>query len=87
MVAANTRPVAREAAARIKIACRPLRAMLNFAEAARPNAPPVHEGIPNVFMEQPLYKGQDPRPVMIQCNLIAFQDVRPRLTTDRKSVV
>ena len=64
VVAANTRPVAREAAARIKVACRPLRAMLNFAEAARPGAPSVHEGIPNVFMEQPLYKGQDPRPVI-----------------------
>ena len=60
----STASCVREAAARIKIACRPLRAMLNFAEAARPGAPSVHEGIPNVFMEQPLYKGQDPRPVI-----------------------
>lgn len=61
IVAASSREEARAAAAKVVVNYTELPAVLNFIEAAAPNAKQVHENIPNIYMEQPLYKGDDTR--------------------------
>lgn len=61
VVAATTRHGARVAAERVRVDYEPLPAVMTFMEAAREGAYPVHEGTPNIYMEQPVYKGEDTR--------------------------
>ena len=64
VVAAATRQQARDAAARVKVRYRELPPALTFEEAVAPGAERVYDDVPNVYMEQPLYKGADPRPLL-----------------------
>jgi len=61
VVAAATSRQARDAAAAVTVDYEELPHALTFAEAVAPDAVNVHDDMPNVYMEQPLYKGDDPR--------------------------
>lgn len=61
VVAAETRELARAAAALVKVEYEELPAYLDFMQAAQPDAVQIHEGTPNVYAEQPLFKGEDTR--------------------------
>ena len=79
VTAANTRRLAREAARRVRLSCIALPTVPDFAAAAAPNATRLHPESPNVFLEQPLYKGLDPRPLLAQAAFVAecsFSTVR-----------
>jgi len=58
MVAADTKEHARAAAAKVTIDYEQLPEMLNYLEAALPNAPRVHDEHPNVWSMQPTVKGE-----------------------------
>ena len=57
VVLADTREHARAAAAKVKVDLEPLPEYLNFLDAVMPNAMRIHEDTPNLFMKQPLLKG------------------------------
>ena len=59
LVAADTREHARAAAKMVKQDLEILPSYMTFPEAVMPNAVQIHEGIPNFYMEQPVFKGQD----------------------------
>lgn len=64
VVAARTRRQARAAAARVVAEYEPLPAYMTYEEAVAPGALQIHgsvanTGVPNVFIEQPVYKGDD----------------------------
>ncbi|MDR2355060.1 MAG: molybdopterin-dependent oxidoreductase, partial [Clostridiales Family XIII bacterium] len=59
LVAADTEEHAREAAKRVKQNLEPLPAYKSLLESVMPNAIQLHETLPNFFMEQPVFKGED----------------------------
>jgi aldehyde oxidoreductase len=59
VVAADTRENARAAAKKVKQNLEVLPTYLTFPEAVMPNALDIHPGIPNFYMEQPVFKGED----------------------------
>ncbi len=59
IVAATGRDKARAAAERVRVEYEPLPAVMTFMEAAAEGAFPIHENTPNIYMEQPVYKGED----------------------------
>ena len=64
VVAAYDRTQARAAAEKVRVDYAALPAALTFMEAVSKHAPCIHEGMPNVYMEQPLLKGQDTRDIL-----------------------
>jgi len=64
-VLADSREHARAAAKAVKVEIEPLPEYLSFLDAVAPGAQPVHEGAPsNIYMKQPLLKGEDTREVI-----------------------
>lgn len=59
VVAADTHKRAREAAKKVKVNFEILPSYMNILEAAMPNALQLHENIPNQYLFQPAYKGED----------------------------
>ncbi|MDR1573745.1 MAG: molybdopterin-dependent oxidoreductase, partial [Clostridiales Family XIII bacterium] len=59
LVAADTEEHARAAAAKVKQELEPLPAYKSMLESVMPNAIQLHETLPNFFMEQPVFKGED----------------------------
>ncbi|MDR1815156.1 MAG: molybdopterin-dependent oxidoreductase [Clostridiales Family XIII bacterium] len=59
LVAADTKTHAREAAAKVELEYEELPAMLNYLEAALPDAVRVHDEHPNVWSIQPTIKGEE----------------------------
>lgn len=57
VVAADTRENAREAAKHVKMEYEKLPEYTNFLDAATPDAMAIHEGVPNVYIYQPVVKG------------------------------
>jgi aldehyde oxidoreductase len=57
LVAADTKTHAREAAAKVKLEYEQLPEILNYLDAAQPDAQRVHEEHPNVWSMQPTIKG------------------------------
>jgi len=57
VVLADTREHARAAAAKVKVNLEPLPEYLSYLEAVMPDAIRVHEDTPNLFIKQPLFKG------------------------------
>ena len=57
MVVADTRDHAREAAAKVKVKIEQLPEYLNFLDAVVPGAMRIHEDTPNLFCQQPVFKG------------------------------
>jgi aldehyde oxidoreductase len=58
-VAADTRDHARAAAAKVKVDLEPLPEYTNYLDAATPDAIEIHPGYPNVYIEQPLFRGEE----------------------------
>ncbi len=73
VVAASTREKAREAAALVAIDFTQQAPMLNFMDAAKEGAEEVHPGIPNIYMEQPLYKGEDTREIFKRNDVVVAE--------------
>ncbi len=63
VVAAESREQARAAARKVLVDYEELPVYHSFSEAAAKDAMQIHEGYPNVFIEQPLKKGRDIREV------------------------
>ena len=86
VVAAATRSQARAAAERVRVDYEALPAVMSFMEAAREGACPVHEGTPNIYMEQPLYKGGDTRELLERAAHVAVGSFatsrQPHLTVE-----
>ena len=59
VVAADTHKRAREAAKKVKVEYEILPHYMNVLESAMPNALQLHENIPNQYLFQPVYKGED----------------------------
>ncbi|MDD4321298.1 MAG: molybdopterin-dependent oxidoreductase [Acidaminococcaceae bacterium] len=68
VVAANTRQQAREAAKKVRIEYEELSAYLTFMDAAAEDALRIHEQSPNVYIEQPLFKGRDTREIFVKAS-------------------
>lgn len=58
VVAARTEVQAREAAKAVRVDIEPLPEYLNFLDAVAPDALRIHEESPNMFLMQPLFKGE-----------------------------
>jgi aldehyde oxidoreductase len=63
LVAADTREHARAAAKKVRQELEELPAYMTFPEAVMPGAMEIHPGIPNFYMEQPVFKGEDTAPI------------------------
>ena len=59
VVAAFTEKQARAAAAAVEVEFEDLPAYMNYLEVVKPDTPRIHKKDPNMFMEQPLFKGED----------------------------
>ncbi|MDD3169287.1 MAG: molybdopterin-dependent oxidoreductase, partial [Eubacteriales bacterium] len=71
LVAADTEENARAAAAKVKQNLEVLPSYMTFPEAVMPNAIQLHETLPNFFMEQPVYKGQDTAEIFEDVDYVA----------------
>ncbi|MGE4484736.1 MAG: molybdopterin-dependent aldehyde oxidoreductase [Oscillospiraceae bacterium] len=58
VVAADTEERARAAAGAVKVEIEQLPEYTNYLDAVMPDAMQIHEGVPNIFMEQPVLKGE-----------------------------
>ncbi len=61
VVAANTPAKARAAAANVVVEYEDLPALMHYTEAAAKNALQLYDNTPNIYLEQPLIKGEDAR--------------------------
>jgi len=59
LVAADTEEHAREAAKKVKQNLEILPSYMTFPEAVQPNAVQLQDGLPNSYLEHPLFKGED----------------------------
>jgi len=64
VVAATTQAEARAAAAKVKLDLEALPAYMGYTEAVAPGAMEIHEGTPNEYLREPLFKGRDTRDVL-----------------------
>jgi len=64
VVAAHTRAQARAAAAKVLVDYDMLPPFMSFVEAAATKAANIHEKTPNVYLEQPLFKGEDTKALL-----------------------
>lgn len=62
-VVADTREHARAAAQAVKVEFEPLPEYLNYLDAVTPDAIEIHPGFPNIYIDQPLFRGEDPREI------------------------
>jgi aldehyde oxidoreductase len=63
-VVADTQEHARAAAAAVNVEIDPLPEYLNYLDAAAPDAIRIHEESPNIYLYQPVLKGEDVRTVI-----------------------
>ncbi|MDR1797523.1 MAG: molybdopterin-dependent oxidoreductase [Clostridiales Family XIII bacterium] len=71
MVVADTLEHARAAAKVVDVQYEPLPVYPTQLEAILPDSVPIHDGVPNLFMEWPKHKGADTRDVMPGCAYVA----------------
>ncbi len=71
LVAAETEEEARAAAKKVKQNLEVLPHYLTFPEAAMPNAIQLQEDLPNFYMEQPVFKGEDTAEVIEEAPVVA----------------
>jgi aldehyde oxidoreductase len=64
LVCADTRDQARAAAKMVKVELEPLAPFENILESLAPDAEQIHPDHPNMYIEQPLFKGEDTRRVL-----------------------
>ena len=86
LVAADTEEHARAAAKKVKQNLEVLPAYLTFPEAVMPNAIQLHAGIPNFYMEQPVFKGEDTAEIFDDAPVVAegsfYSQHEPHLTIE-----
>ncbi len=63
VVAAHTREIARAAAEQVMVSYKDLPEIMHYTDAAAKDAPQLYDGIPNIYLEQPLLKGEDTQKV------------------------
>ncbi len=73
VVAARSREEARLAAKEVLVIYTEKEAVLNFMDAAKAESRNVHADMPNIYMELPLYKGNDTKPIFEQEDLIVAE--------------
>ncbi len=71
LIAADTEEHAREAAKKVRQNLEILPAYMTFPEAVMPNAIQLHETLPNFYMEQPVYKGEDTADIFEKAEYVA----------------
>ena len=71
LVAADSHHHAREAAKLVKVNIEELPAYMNALESLADDALEIHPGIPNLFVHQPLMKGEDPREIIEKAPYVA----------------
>jgi aldehyde oxidoreductase len=90
LVAADTEEHAREAAKKVKQNLEILPAYMTYPEAVTPNAIQLQEQLPNFYMEQPLYKGQDTAEVFDDAEIVVegsfYSSREPHLPIEPDSV-
>jgi aldehyde oxidoreductase len=59
LVVADTREHARAAAAKVKVEIEQLPEYLNYLDAVMPDAMRIQEDTPNIFIQQPVFKGEE----------------------------
>lgn len=64
LVAADTREHARAAAKKVKVDYEPLPFLSNYLEAVLPDAVRVHEESGNIYVQAPVFKGEDTRDII-----------------------
>ena len=64
VVAAETRRQAREAAKMVRYEIEELPAYMDVLESVKPDAMEIHPGLPNLYVQKPLFKGDDPRDII-----------------------
>lgn len=64
LVVANSRREARDAASKVIVAVETLPEYLNALEAVDEDAMEIHEGVPNIFLEQPHFYGGNTKPAL-----------------------
>ena len=70
VVAATSQEEARAAAKLVKLDLEELPAYMTYPEAVAPGAMEIHEGIPNEFLREPLFKGKDTREVLAESEYV-----------------
>ncbi len=71
LVAADTEEHARAAAKKVKQNLEVLPAYMTFPEAVMPDAIQLHEDLPNFYMEQPVFKGEDTADIFEEADFVA----------------
>jgi aldehyde oxidoreductase len=71
VVAADTHRRAREAAAKVKVDYEILPYYMNALESAMPNAVQLHGNVPNQYLFQPAYKGEDTEGIFENAPVVA----------------
>ena len=69
IVCADTEDHAREAAEKVKVDLEVLPAYMSGEAAMAPDAIEIHPGVPNMYYEQGVMKGEDTKPLMADCGL------------------
>lgn len=71
VVAAYSHEEARRAAAKVAVEYKHLPPCMSFEEAAAEGAPQLFKEYPNIFIEQPVYKGDDTRELFAHADFVA----------------
>jgi aldehyde oxidoreductase len=80
VVAAHSEAQARAAAAVVEVDYEQLPAYLNYLDVVKPDTPRIHKDQPNLYMEQPLFKGEDTRNLLREARYV----VRASFSTTRQ---
>ena len=71
LVAAYTREIAREAAKLVKVEYEILPSYMSILESSLPGAMQLHEDVPNMYLFQPVYKGEDTEDIFEDADVVA----------------
>lgn len=71
VVAAYSREVAREAAQKVKVEYEILPAYMSVLESAMPDALQLYDNVPNEYLFQPVYKGEDTEEIFDEAPFVA----------------
>ncbi len=71
VVAAESHELAREAAKKVKLDLEILPAYMNILESSMPGAMQLHENVPNQYLFQPAYKGEDTAEIFEDAEFVA----------------
>jgi len=73
IVCADTEEHAKEAAKKVKLDLEILPAYMSAPAAMAPDAIEIHPGVPNIYFEQGIIKGEDTAPIMKQADIVTVE--------------